>query len=133
MGTGATIGATLGPIGAGVGAVVGGIAGLFGAGKRHSAMQRAIRDAEIKAYTHNNFARNDALTNALRQSSFKDGKMPKYINGKTVYSAFGPVDAKADSLVSKGEVAMDLKTGSMYRIPTGPNDTARFAGGKILT
>lgn len=130
MGTGATMGATFGPIGAAAGAVLGGVAGLFGAGKRNSAMRRAIRDAEMKAYTYNNFSRNDALTNALRQSSFKDGKMPKCINGKTVYSAFGPVDAKADSLVSKGEVAMDLKTGSMYRIPTGPNDTARFAGGK---
>lgn len=54
---------------------------------------------------------------------FAKGKQP-------TYSAFGPTNAKPDSYVSKGEVAINTMTGDAYRIPTGKNDTAKFVGGK---
>lgn len=147
--TGAAIGSMIAPglgtlIGGAGGALVGLVGGLFGGSRRKHENERAMREAQQKVDNMNAMARSDAYTTYLQREqakkygdtssqslfSYKCGKSPKYANGKQVYSAFGPVNAKPDSRVSKGEVAIDTSTGSMYRIPTGPNDTALFAGGK---
>lgn len=141
-GTGAAIGSLAGPvggvIGGAVGAVGGLIGGLFGGSSRRKKAEEAIRRQQTLAMQKNEFNRAKANTNRLSDkyaeengfdatqylnSGFAKGKQP-------VYSPFGKVNAKADSKVSKGEVAIDTLTGSRYRIPTGPNDTALFAGGK---
>lgn len=134
----------VGGIGAGVGALTGLITGLFGGSSRKRKAERAMQEAQRKVDNMNTMNRSSALSASLQQDQamkygdtrsqslfgYKCGKSPKYINGKPVYSAYGPVNAKPDSKVSKGEVAIDVANGSIYRIPTGPRDTALFAGGK---
>lgn len=143
LASGAAAGSMFGPIGMGVGAVAGGIlGGIFGnSAKKKEQEQKRL--AELSMSSTNDFNRSVAHTAAMiNQQALKYGnsesqnlygyncgKMPKYYNGK-VYSPFGPINAAPDSKVSKGEVAIDLGSGSMFRIPTGPNDTALFAGGK---
>ena len=143
MGTGAAAGASIGSVIPGVGTAIGGavgavgglISGIFGSKKAKREARRRIEEQRQRAAIQNDFARGVATTKGLNldyirehgdsetQSLYKDGKTP-------VYSPFGPINAEADSKVSKGEVAIDTLTGSRYRIPTGPNDTALFAGGK---
>ena len=143
MGTGAAAGASIGSVIPGVGTAIGGavgavgglISGIFGSKKAKREARRRIEEQRQRAAIQNDFARGVATTKGLNldyirehgntetQSLYKDGKQP-------VYSPFGPINAEADSKVSKGEVAIDTQTGSRYRIPTGPNDTALFAGGK---
>lgn len=137
--TGASIGSVIPGIGTGVGAAIGGvvgaISGFFGGKKAKREAKRRLEEYNQKVAINNDFVRGLAETKGLNmdyirehgnsesQSLYKDGKTP-------VYSPFGPINAEADSKVSKGEVAIDTLTGSRYRIPTGPNDTALFAGGK---
>ena len=143
MGTGAAAGASIGSVIPGVGTAIGGavgavgglISGIFGSKKAKREARRRIEEQRQRAAIQNDFARGVAATKGLNldylkehgntetQSLYKDGKTP-------VYSPFGPVNVEPDSKVSKGEVAIDTQTGSRYRIPTGPNDTALFAGGK---
>ena len=139
---GAAAGSLLGPGGTFVGGIVGAagglLGGIFGGSSRRKKAEEAIRRQQALAMQKNEFNRAKANTNRLSDkyaeengfdatqylnSGFANGKQP-------VYSPFGKVNAKADSKVSKGEVAIDTLTGSRYRIPTGPNDTALFAGGK---
>lgn len=143
VGTAASAGASIGSVIPGVGTAIGGavgavgglISGIFGSKKAKREARRRIEEQRQRAAIQNDFARGVATTKGLNldyirehgntetQSLYKDGKTP-------VYSPFGPINAEADSKVSKGEVAIDTQTGSRYRIPTGPNDTALFAGGK---
>lgn len=143
VGTAASAGASVGSVIPGVGTAIGGavgavgglISGIFGSKKAKREARRRIEEQRQQAAIQNDFARGVATTKGLNldyirehgdtesQSLYKDGKTP-------VYSPFGPINAEADSKVSKGEVAIDTQTGSRYRIPTGPNDTALFAGGK---
>lgn len=140
--TGAAVGSLLGPVGGAIGGAIGGvvglIGGLFGSSRRKRKAREAIERQHKEASLTNEFNRDIATTARLSDayteengfdatqylsSGFANGKQP-------VYSPFGKTNAKADSRVSKGEVAIDIRTGSRYRIPTGPNDTALFAGGK---
>lgn len=128
---GSDIGGFFGPVGSAVGGVagglIGGVAGIFGGSSARRKQREAEEAARREAQSRNNFARTLALGTSLQLKAAEEG----YANGKQpVYSAFGPTSAAQDSWVSKGEVAIDTRTGSRFRIPTGPNDTARFAGGK---
>ena len=139
---GAAIGSLAGPVGGLIGGAVGAVGGLIGgifggksrARKAKEALLRQQREAAIQTEFNRARANTDRLSDKYAEengfdatqylnSGFASGKQP-------VYSPFGKVNAKADSKVSKGEVAIDTLTGSRYRIPTGPNDTALFAGGK---
>ena len=139
---GAAIGSLAGPVGGLIGGAVGAVGGLIGgifggksrARKAKEALMRQQREAAIQTDFNRARANTDRLSDKYAEengfdagqylnSGFAKGKQP-------VYSPFGKVNAKADSKVSKGEVAIDTLTGSRYRIPTGPNDTALFAGGK---
>lgn len=140
--TGAAVGSLLGPVGGIVGGAVGGIAGLvgglFGGKNRERKMKEAIRKQQYEAGLRNEFNRARANTSRLSDAYAEENGFDatQYLNtgfakGKQpVYSPFGKINAAPDSKVSKGEVAIDTRTGSRYRIPTGPNDTALFAGGK---
>jgi len=137
--TGASIGSVIPGIGTGVGAVVGGliggISGIFGSKKAKREARRRLEEQRKEATAKNEFAKDVAETKGLNMDYIKEHgdteSQALYKNGKQpIYSPFGPINAKADSKVSKGEVAIDTLTGSRYRIPTGPNDTALFAGGK---
>lgn len=142
MGTGAAIGSLAGPVGTVVGGLIGGAAGfvggLFGGKSRKRKMEEALRKQRYEASLKTEFNREKANTKRLSDVYAYENGDPtsQYLNtgfmkGKQpVYSPFGLINAEPDSKVSKGEVAIDTLTGSRYRIPTGPNDTALFAGGK---
>lgn len=66
MASGAATGAKFGWIGAGVGALAGLGAGIFGAGKRHAEARRELQEANYQRLMQNQFAYNDAATQAAR-------------------------------------------------------------------
>lgn len=139
---GAAIGSLAGPVGGLIGGAVGAVGGLIGgifggksrARKAKEALMRQQREAAIQTDFNRARANTDRLSDKYAEENGFDATQylnSGFVNGKQpVYSPFGKVNAKADSKVSKGEVAIDTLTGSRYRIPTGPNDTALFAGGK---
>ena len=153
-GFGASVGSIFGPIGGAIGAVGGGLfggilGGIFGnSAKKKEEEQRQIANFRIGA--GNEYRRAVANTTAMQndeqslignqnnQSLYKDGKTPKYTNGKMVYSPFGPIgtDVKPDSMVSAGETVGTVDQNgiitNLYKMPGKKNndDKIPFVGGK---
>lgn len=153
MGKGAALGGAIGSVipglgtvaGGAIGGVIGGIAGLFGSSKAKREAERQKRIAINRTTASNTQNRETAYTTGLRnefnrenvtdtsQSLFHaEEGIEGAINPRTgatykkhvVNTAYGKVKAPQNAWVSKGEVIRS-KDGSLYRVPSGDNDTAR--------
>ena len=146
---GGSIGTLFGPLGTGIGTVaggiIGGVAGLIGgkSAKREAERQKEIAINRTNAMNAQN--RETAYTIGLRNEFNRENRtdtsqslfhaeegIEGAINPRTgatykkhvVNTAYGKVKAPQNAWVSKGEVIRS-KDGSLYRVPSGDNDTAR--------
>ena len=77
IGTGATVGSVLGPIGAVGGAAVGGLVGLFAGGHKHAKAREALEEQRIQTNRYNLFAHNTAMSEGIRQNYMKEYGTPE--------------------------------------------------------
>ena len=153
MGKGAALGGAIGSVipglgtvaGGAIGGVIGGIAGLFGSSKAKREAERQKRIAISRTAASNDQNREQAYTIGLRNEFNRENRtdtsqslfhaeegVEGAINPRTgatykkhvVNTAYGKVKAPQNAWVSKGEVIRS-KDGSLYRVQSGNNDTAR--------
>lgn len=123
-GSGAAAGAAIGSIvpglgtlaGGAIGGVVGAIGGLFGGASRKRKAEEKLKQAEINAKVRNDFARDDALTRAIRQRNAEEIGNPfanayKYEDGRS----------PANAMVSNGETILN-EDGSRFKVGTGKDN-----------
>ena len=153
MGKGAALGGAIGSVipglgtvaGGVIGGVVGGIAGLFGSSKAKREAERQKRIAIDRTKAANTQNKETAYTTGLRNEFNRENRtdtsqslfhaeegVEGAINPRTgatykkhvVNTAYGKLKAPQNAWVSKGEVIRS-KDGSLYRVQSGDNDTAR--------
>lgn len=134
-GSGAAAGAAIGSVipglgtlaGGAIGGVVGAIGGLFGGASRKRRAEEKLRQAEINAKVRNDFNRDDALTQAIRERNAQEIGNPfanayRYADGKPVFSSEGPIGRKENSRVSSGELIVNFDKGTVFQVPGRPNN-----------
>lgn len=137
--------------GAVIGGAIGLFTGLFGGASRKRKYREMLAKQNAKINALQDSSRFSAQTKAIQQMNAreygdsesqylygaKNGKLPCFNNGvdtafvntnvyastnKPTFSAFGPINAKPNAKVSKGEEIVNVDTGYSYRIPGKKNN-----------
>lgn len=127
---GAAIGTAIGPVGSliggAIGAVGGFVTGLFGRKHRKRKLARQLYEAQQSVNRYNNFAQSSAQSDYLEQGYNNDheytdddylyanhgkdqgiNKLPRYNNGKDVYTSVGKQNVQPNARVAAGESILD--------------------------